>query len=127
MKKRIFVETTIGKSITLFASKPRIADGSWHVVDWEKAAEIILKHKPKKATLGMPEGWEITKAVIFENGELKNPLTPMITSWGTFVLQLDDSNVYHLCFKKGKDPKSSYYRAWPKCLAAKLRDEAAIW
>ena len=123
MKTLSFTETSVGKSITLFASKPRIADGSWHVIDWKKAAEIIRKHKPKKAEVGMPEGWEITKAVIFENGKLKNPLTPMITSWGTFALRLDDSNVYHLCFKKAKDPRSSYYKAWPKRFADKLNSE----
>lgn len=127
MKKRIFVETTIGKSITLFASKPRIADGSWHVIDWKKAAEIILKHKPKKATLGMPEGWEITEDVVFKNGKPLDPRTVMMTSWGTFALRLNDGDVYHLCFKKVKNPRNSYYRAWPKCLAAKLKDEAAIW
>lgn len=127
MKKRIFVETTIGKSITLIASKPRIADGSWHVVDWKKAAEIILKHKPKKAEVGMPEGWEITEDVIFENGKALNPRTVMMTSWGTFALRLDDGDVYHLCFKKVKNPRNSCYRAWPKRLAARLRDEAAIW
>lgn len=122
MKTLSFTETSVGKSITLFASKPRIADGSWHVIDWKKAAEIILKHKPKKAEVGMPEGWEITKAVIFENGKLKNPLTPMITSWGTFALRLDGSNVYHLCFKKVKDPRSSYYKTWPKRFANKLAE-----
>lgn len=122
MKTLSFTETSVGKSITLFASKPRIADGSWHVIDWKKAAEIIRTHKPKKAEVGMPEGWEITKAVIFENGKLKNPLTPMITSWGTFALRLDGSNVYHLCFKKAKNPKSSYYRAWPKRFAKKLAE-----
>ena len=122
MKTLSFTETSVGKSITLLASKPRISDGSWHVIDWKKAAEIILKHKPKKAEVGMPEGWEITKAVIFENGKLKNPLTPMITSWGTFALRLDGSNVYHLCFKKVKDPRSSYYKAWPKRFANKLAE-----
>ena len=122
MKTLSFTETSVGKSITLTASKPRIADGCWHVIDWKKAAEIILKHKPKKAEVGMPEGWEITKAVIFENGKLKNPLTPMITSWGTFALRLDGSNVYYLCFKKAKDPRSSYYKAWPRRFAEKFAE-----
>ena len=122
MKTLSFTEMSVGKSITLFASKPRIADGSWHVIDWKKAAEIIRTHKPKKAEVGMPEGWEITKAVIFENGKLKNPLTPMITSWGTFALRLDGSNVYHLCFKKVKDPRSSYYKAWPRRFAEKFAE-----
>ena len=122
MKTLSFTETSVGKSITITASKPRIADGSWHVIDWKKAAEIIRTHKPKKAEVGMPEGWEITKAVIFENGKLKNPLTPMITSWGTFALRLDGSNVYHLCFKKVKDPRSSYYKAWPRRFAEKFAE-----
>ena len=122
MKKRIVALTPTIESITLVANKPRAADGCRHVIDWKKAAEIILKHKPKKAEVGMPEGWEITKAVIFENGKLKNPLTPMITSWGTFALRLDGSNVYHLCFKKAKDPRSSYYKTWPKRFAKKLAE-----
>ncbi|MBP5627857.1 hypothetical protein J6X96_06820 [bacterium] len=127
MKKRIVALAPTIESVTLIASKPRIADGSWHVIDWKKAAEIILKHKPQKAAVGMPEGWEITEDVIFENGKPLDPRTVMMTSWGTFALRLDDSDVYHLCFKKVKNPRRGCYRAWPKRLAEKLRDEAAIW
>ena len=123
MKKRIVALSSPVESITLIANKPRIADGSWHVIDWKKAAEIILKHKPRKASVGMPEGWEITEDVIFENGKPLDPRTVMMTSWGTFALRLNDSDVYHLCFKKVKNPRNSCYRAWPKRLAARLESE----
>ena len=123
MKKRIVALSSPVESITLIANKSRIADGSWHVIDWKKATEIILKHKPKKAAVGMPEGWEITEDVIFENGKPLNPRTIMMTSWGTFALRLNDSDVYHLCFKKVKNPRNSCYRAWPKRLAERLGSE----
>lgn len=123
MKKRLIALSTPIESITFVAGKPRIADGSWHVIDWKKAAEIILKHKPQKAAVGMPEGWEITEDVVFKNGKPLDPRTVMMTSWGKFALRLNDGDVYHLCFKKVKNPRNSYYRAWPKRLAAKLESE----
>ena len=107
-------------SLTLKANKPSLGNDDWNVLDWEAVADLIKEHKPSKVVAGMPEGWELTAATIYENGEPKNPETPMMTSWGTFAVELDGKDAW-LCYKRVNAPDSEDYKAWSQKALDKLK------
>lgn len=79
-------------SISAFArgSAARAAGNEQKVFDWEKAAQLIKKHKPEKAIAGLESDFEWTGDTIYEDGKIKKDSSPYLSSnWANPLLVLD--------------------------------------
>ena len=94
------------------------------VFDWEKAAEIIKKHKPKYVEAGLSEDWIETSALIYADGE---PIFAtdiwLASTWATPVLMVDGYN-YHTeieCFVMESQTDFNENTVWPQIALDILR------
>lgn len=60
------------------------------VFDWDKAAKLIKKNKPKRASAGLAGDWEWTGGDIYQHGKpIKSDYIYLSSNWATPELDLD--------------------------------------
>lgn len=95
------------------------------VFDWDKAAQLIKKHKPKIAMAGLDGDWGYTSGRIFEKGApvpQENTYTFLSSSWATPILMMDGEEFE--CFKMHTElPGWGSDTYWPESALKILKGE----
>ena len=83
------------------------------VFDWDKAARIIKKRKPKIASAGLRSDWEVTGGTICKNGkpDLKS-YTYLASAWAVPELDLDGEIIE--CYVMKNETKWDAKTKWPE-------------
>ena len=64
------------------------------IFDWERAASLIRKHKPRIAEAGLDEDWSYTSGVIWEDEKpIRDENCYLKSVWATPVLYLDAAKI----------------------------------
>lgn len=85
------------------------------VFDWEKAANIIAKRKPKAASAGLRGDWGHTGGVIFDGAPVPRgrTYTFLASTWATPELDVDGEVIP--CFRmKSEVPNWDSDTYWPE-------------
>lgn len=83
------------------------------VFDWDKAASLIKKNKPKIASAGLRDDWEYTGGTIYENGKIvTDSYTYLASTWATPELDMDGKIIP--CFVMGDKTKWNSNTKWPE-------------
>jgi hypothetical protein len=101
-------------TLSAIARRQAHKNDSIKVFDWNRAAELIKKHKPQKASAGLSQDWEWTGGTIFEDGKpITNSYTYLSSVWATPELDLD-GEIFD-CYKLQDDvPDWNYDTKWPE-------------
>lgn len=103
---------------TLFAfslaDKARKDNKPEMVFDWEKAANLILKYRPKIASAGLSQDWENTGGIIYQNKQIViNTYTYLASIWAEPELDMDDK--IYPCWRYDNEVSEwNYDTKWPK-------------
>ena len=83
------------------------------VFDWEKAANMILKYKPKVAMAGLRDDWNSTGGVIYAKEKpLSSTYTYLASTWA--VPEIDIDGVRYECYKMEHEvPRWNAKTKWP--------------
>lgn len=99
-------------SLKAFAMGQATEGRTPRIFDWNKAAELILKHKPHCAVAGLASDMEWTAGVIFESGEIvDDSYTYLGSTWAEPVIELDGEQ--HPCWVMGDETKWNVHTKWP--------------
>ena len=83
------------------------------VFDWDKAAELIIKHKLTDADAGLVEDWTCTGGNILTDGNLNiDSYTYLASTWATPVLWADDA-IYECWIWEDETDWDSHTK-WPQ-------------
>ena len=83
------------------------------VFDWNKAAQLIVKHKLTDADAGLKEDWTFTGGNILTDGNLNiNSYTFLASTWATPVLWTDEE-IYE-CWAWGDETDWDSDTKWPQ-------------
>ena len=106
-----------------FARGEASRDKESKVFDWNKAAELIKKNKPKEASAGLQSDWEWTGGLIFKDGKpVTDEYTYLSSTWATPELDMDGEIVD--CYKmQSETPRWHSATKWPKSALKILEDK----
>lgn len=89
------------------------------VFDWDKAARLIVEHKPNVASAGLGGDWEWTGGTIYENGKPdKKSYTYLASTWATPEIELDGE--LFDCYVMESKTEWDAHTKWPKSALAIL-------
>lgn len=110
-------------TMKVFARGEASKDNKVMVFDWDKAARLIRKHKPRVAEAGLQADWEGTGGVIFENGKpVTDSYTYLASAWAAPQIELDGEA--QDCFVMRSKTKWDSGTKWPKSALALLEGRA---
>ena len=84
------------------------------VFDWVKAAKLIKKRKPARASAGLSQDWEYTGGDIWKNGKpvpKEDTYTFLASTWATPELDIDGEIVD--CFIMKSETEWDEKTYWP--------------
>ncbi|MDE1139926.1 MAG: hypothetical protein PW999_09785 [Paraburkholderia tropica] len=95
------------------------------VFDWDRAAQLILEHKPQSAEAGLSGDWEWTGGEIYRDGEpVLDSYTYLASTWATPQLELDGEQFD--CYRmQSETPDWDSETKWPESALKALNGEAA--
>lgn len=106
-------------SITAFAMGYANRGKEMKVFDWDKAARLIVEHKPDVASAGLSEDWEYTGGVIYAGCKpVKGSYTFLASTWATPEIELDGESFD--CYVMQSKTKWNEHTKWPKSAMAIL-------
>lgn len=93
-----------------FAKSQAAGFESYKTFDWDKAARLILEHKPQEAVAGLASDMEWTSGLVYRDGKIVDESDTYVylsSNWATPVLVLDGEEFD--CFKSVKEPGFTYW------------------
>lgn len=89
------------------------------VFDWDRAAELIRRHKPMVAGAGLSRDWEWTGGDIWREGApvpREETYTFLASTWATPLLDMDGEAQDCWCWEEGSGWDAGTY--WPESALA---------
>ena len=84
------------------------------VLDWDRAARIILEHRPSFAIAGLSKDMEWTSGIIYKDGEaISDSYTYLSSTWAKPVLLLNDGEEID-CYVMESDTEWDAHTKWPQ-------------
>ena len=92
------------------------------IFDWERAASLIRKRKPRIAEAGLDEDWSCTSGAIWEDGKpIRDENCYLKSVWATPVLYLDVEKIP--CWRMtSQAPEWDECTLWPDSALNILKD-----
>jgi hypothetical protein len=99
------------------------------IFDWNKAAELIVKHGMRDAAAGLRGDWEWTGGKIFENGKPvdgDDTYTYLASICAVPELDIEGVGVFECYRMKSEVPDWGSHTYWPESALEILKEHAGV-